>query len=83
MTTQVLPLLDQEVDARIYDLVNCRAEDQAFYTDEQEAEAYAFIEEHKQAIWEAYHAEMGDGEPAGEPICVRDIFNFLVNTYID
>ena len=94
MTTQVLPLLDQEVDARIYDLVNCRAEDQAFYTDEQEAAAFAFIDQHREVIeaamveenrqWLEENNALDEFEPdmySGYP--VRDLFQALVNTLID
>ena len=83
MNTQVLTTLDQEIDARIYDLVNCRAEDQDHYTEAQYAEAYAYIEEHKAAIWAAYNAEMGDDESVDEVVSTKDLFTFLVNTYLD
>lgn len=83
MNTQVLPTLDQEIDARLYDLVNCRAEDQDHFTEAQYAEAYAYIEEHKAVIWDAYNAEMGDGEPVDGSVDTKDLFTFLVNTYLD
>lgn len=94
MTTQTYPTLDAAIEAQLVALVNCRTEDQEFYTDEQEAAAFAFIDQHRAVIkaamveenrqWLEENDALDEFEPdmySGYP--VRDLFQALVNTLID